>query len=170
MTHSTTLKNPILGIKEDELKVFVHSLFAGLEMRTILKIISNAKYTHDLVFGNQTLSLELMCAELMLAWATKEYGDEVLTAMGRDILDSSHERKSFIEYLSEPRRGLQLTYYDQVMERKYMNIYDLKSLMIYYVILHNKYVVNFCGDINHIPAYQQQLLNEYLASLIKIKC
>lgn len=163
-------KDPIPGIKEDELKVFIHSLFNGLEMRTILKIITNAKYTHDLVFGDQAFSLELMCAELMLAWATKEYGDRMLTAMGKEIFTSAHNRKSFIKYLSEPRKDLQLTFYNHVMERKYINIYDLKSLMVYFVVLHDQYVVNLCGDIKFIPAYHQQLLNEYLASLIKIKC
>lgn len=163
-------QNPIFGINEDELKTFIHTLFLGMEMRTVNKLISNAKYTHDLVFGSQTLSAELMCAELMLAWATNKYGQDTLINMAKDILATSRKRNPFIEYLSTPKRNFSLAFYNQAMERHYINIYDLKSLMAYFVCFNNEYFPSYCGNISSIPHYLNQLLSEYLTSLNKIKC
>lgn len=161
---------PIKGIKEEEIEKFINYLFKGIEIRVVLRIINNAKYAHDLVFGNHISSVDLMCAELMLAWATKEYGNEMLTDMGKEMLSTSLDKKPFLEYISQHHHGFSLTYYDNFTDRKRFTIFDLKSLMAFFVVRHNNYSPHFLENINSIPPYVDRLLNDYLSSLIKIKC
>lgn len=161
---------PISGINEEEITIFIKKLFNGIEMRTVIKIINNAKYAHDLAFGNQSFSEELLCAELMLAWATKEYGNDMLTKMGKDLFQTTINKKPFLEYLAQEPRSFKLINHDNIMERTYFNIFDLKSLMAFLVVKHKNYCPSFIGDIKFIPSYVDALLNNYLSNLIKIKC
>lgn len=139
-------------------------------MRVVLKLINNAKYAHDLVFGDTIFTAELMCAELMLAWATKEYGDTMLSEMSKEMTHTSLEKKPFIEFITMTNRNVKLIYYDNSFERQFFNIFDLKSLMAYIVQRHKNITPSFIGGIKLMPPYADILLNDYLSSLIKIKC
>ena len=166
-------KDPIRGVTESEINKFVKHMFYGMEMRTILKIINTSKYTHDLVFEGQIYTKDLMCAELMFAWAAQEYGDKPLDKMAADLLRTGKDRKSFIQYLSKPHPyyGF-IKHYDE--KEKDIYVYNLRTLMAYFA-LENKGVFwpEFVGEpgmFSTIPPYEEQLLKEYLQNFSKIKC
>jgi len=161
--------DPIDGITEEDLKTFVLTLFNDVEMRTVYKILKNAKYTHDLVFSNEKLSAELMCAELMMSWAVKEYGDDIVNKIKFNILNPNQNSKQFIKYMAEPKRNYYLTYYVHQMERSYVNIINLQSLVAYFVIKDNTYYPALNGNIKNIPSYLNRFLNGYVNSLNIIK-
>lgn len=160
--------NPISWIDENELGSFIHQLFLGLEMRTTLKIIKNAKYAHDITFGEVKFGAEFMCAELMFAWAVSRYKENI-DGLNSDLI----KRKTsinFINYITASHNGYEYTFFDHHFNRHYVIIYDLKSLIGYYALSKDKYFPYPLRQIYSTPNYFDSLFNDYLPNLLRIKC
>lgn len=161
---------PIKGIDNTDIREFVKNLFGKMEMRTILKIIRSASYTHDLVFTGETQTKELMCAELMLAWGTIKYKGDIINEFKAEL---SSPKKRFVKYLKSRPNNQKLFELDPVWNRWFVFVSDLKSLMVYYLYRRDdNYLVRFSphGGVSNLPPYLDKLIDDYIPCLSKVKC
>lgn len=166
----TKFGKPLQWFKEEEINCVINELFNSVEIRNTIKIINNAKRTHDVVFrSGEEFGTDLMCCELILSWAAQKYGKNMISRLESALRDNS-DKTHILNYLRTNKSGYNCIYYERGLDRHFVHISDFKSFLTYVLLSNNnQYYPDYNPQHINIPSYVNTLMTSYSKYIIKIE-
>ena len=168
--YETRFNNTTAWISEESISNFISILFNNLEIRNTKNVINLATKIHDLIKNDSAYPRDLMCFELFITWSALTYGNKYIETISKMFLSKKQTDSNIINYLIQIEDSLDVMNYDEIFERKYLNVSNLETLLIYYFL--HKYDETYCLrkviPFNITPQYLNGFLEDFEILLSKI--